>query len=198
MLSSGVFPAVCSSRRGLAERAPAHGSNRRLCYGRRMRTRGWSRGRVGVLLFLGSGASVTGGCGRSIDHVDGAGPGPTGGSGAGGSAGSGSTTGGAGVGGAGMGGAGQGGSSGGECQAIQAEVRLAVDLSCNQDGDCTRLPHMMGDCTDCGVVTNVSSSESSLDTVRSMCQPFYEAGCAVPPHSCPVYRPSCVAGVCSQ
>ena len=161
----------------------------------------WAR-----VILLASGASVIAGCGRSTDG-GGAGPmdggaggivgGETNTGGAGGVGGSETNTGGAGVGGTGAGGAGQGGSGGEECQAIQLDAELAAERSCQLASDCVRPPHMTGDCTDCGLVTNISSTETSLDAVRSACGRFYENGCEVQPHPCPAYRPSCVSGVCA-
>ena len=107
-------------------------------------------------------------------------------------------TGGAGGGGTGAGGAEHGGAGGEQCQAIQIEAELVAERSCQQASDCVRPSHMAGDCTECGVVTNRSSTESSLDAVRSVCERFYEKGCEVSSHPCPAYRPSCVDAVCDQ
>ena len=138
-------------------------------------SRRWARR---ILLALG--ASIIAGCGGSVRSTGSGGTGPIGG--------------GAGT---GMGGAGQGGYGGEECRAIQVEAQLMAERSCEQASDCVRPSHMMGDCTDCGVVTNTRSSESALDAARSVCERFYENGCEAPLHPCPAYRPSCVNAVCA-
>jgi hypothetical protein len=167
-----------------------------------IRSRRWGR-----VILLASGASVIVGCGRSVHHTDSGGAGFSDG-GAGAAAGSETRAGaggtvagemnasGAGVGGIGGSAAGRGSFGGEECRAIQEEAELVAEKSCQQDSDCVRPPHMVGDCTDCGVVTNTSSTESSLDAARLVCELFYENGCMVPKHSCPAYRPSCVSTVC--
>jgi hypothetical protein len=104
---------------------------------------------------------------------------------------------GAGVGGTGAGGAEHGGAGSEQCQAIQIEAELVAERGCQQVSDCVRPSHTVGDCTECGAVTNVSSSESSLDAVRLVCERFYENGCEVSSHSCPAYRPSCIDAVCA-
>lgn len=160
------------------------------------------------MILLASGATVIAGCARSVHHDDSGGAGATDGS-AGGTAGSETRMGGAsgdvagetntsgtGFGGIGGSAAGQGSFGGEECRAIQGEAELVAEKSCQQDSDCVRPPHMTGDCTDCGVVTNESSTESSLEAARSVCERFYENGCKEPTHPCPAYRPSCVSRVC--
>ena len=154
------------------------------------------------------------GCGRSVEPVGTGGSGAVGDSGAsttggdtnaggssaalsGGTAGSVASAGGGGGGTAGsVASAGGGGFAGEDCKAIEQAAQKAADTSCEQDSDCEKPPYTAGDCTECGFVTNIASEQSSLDAVHSVCARFYAQGCQVPIHSCPAYRPACVAGVC--
>lgn len=166
------------------------------------------------VLALGCGGSVgndgKGGSGPVAEggaHGGSAGDQNAGGTAVGGSSGGGGLTANAGSGASGMGtldGGGTAGASagvdgyGGECEAIQQEAQQAADTSCSQDSDCEHPPHMAGDCLTCGAVMNVSSEQSSLEAVRSVCQRFYDEGCRYPIHSCIAMRLACIEGVCRQ
>ena len=87
------------------------------------------------------------------------------------------------------GGAGYGGTvvgiGGSDCQALQGQAQQVADTSCQLDSDCVHQPHTSGDCTECGVVLNAASEESSLAAVRSVCLQFDQQGCVTALHSCP-------------
>lgn len=144
-----------------------------------MCSRGWLVGRASVLVL--AAASFVPGCGRSVEHVGGRPAGGTGGT-------AGSTA---------TGEAGTGGETV-DCAGLQAEAERMADSSCERDSDCTRPPHMAGDCIECGLVSNASRVEYSLAAVRKLCVSFYDAGCTLSSHSCPAYQPACVAGACAQ
>lgn len=144
-----------------------------------------------VILVLGCG------CGRSVEHVGTGGSSAAGESGASATGGTtdpgGSTAAGSG---ATAGSSGGGGFAGQDCKTVEQAAQEAADTSCEQDSDCERPPHAAGDCTECGFVTNVANEQSSREAVHAVCARFYAQGCQVPTHSCPVYTPACVAGVC--
>ena len=150
----------------------------------------------GSVALVGTGASSSSGAAGSDVRAGGDGIGGNG-QGAGSSAIAGSDAGGTGsLGGAGMSGAEAGGVANDHCKAIQAAAQQAVDASCKLDSDCKHPPHTLGDCVECGVVTNTATEQSSLDAARRVCKQFYADACQEPWHSCPASQPACIAGVC--
>jgi hypothetical protein len=99
---------------------------------------------------------------------------------------------------AGSGAGGGGGVSGGasSCGDLQIQAQAAADLTCQTDSDCVHPPHMPGDCTECGIVSNATSQQTSLAAAQAVCQQFDRQGCKIAQHSCPFMKTTCVAGAC--
>ncbi len=138
--------------------------------------------------------AISVGCGGAMTDAAPVGSGGAGGSIAYGGYGNGGH-GGVSIGGSGYGGT-VGGFAGSGCQALQDQAQQAADTSCQLDSDCVHPAHTAGDCTECGVVLNATSEESSLAAVRSVCLQFSDQGCVMALHSCFAMKAYCDSGAC--